>query len=237
MSIADNIALIEEQIAIACRRAGRPRTSVQLMAVSKTHPPDLILEAHACGLRLFGENRVQEYAGKQKALLDANIFAAQPPASFHCIGPLQSNKVSRAVRLFDAVDTVNSLHLAEKLDHAAQEAGKSLPVFIEIKLSPEDSKHGVPPGSAELDQLLERLPNLSHLQMCGLMTIPPYAEDPEQARPYFRRLQTLRNSLGQRYPHLMLEELSMGMSHDFTVAIEEGATTIRVGTAIFGARL
>lgn len=236
MSIADNIALVEEQIAAACRRADRPRTSVQLMAVSKTHPPESILEAHACGLCLFGENRVQEYAGKHKALLDVNIFATRPPAGFHCIGPLQSNKVSRAVNLFDAVDTVDSLRLAERLQQAASDAKKRLPILIEIKLSTEASKHGLTPNTSDLNQLLERLPEFDHLDPRGLMTIPPYADDPEQARPYFRQLRELRDSLARQYPFLALHELSMGMSHDFSVAIEEGATILRVGTAIFGAR-
>lgn len=237
MVIADNIALIEERITATCRHANRSRTGVQLMAVSKMHSSESILKAHACGLHLFGENRVQEYMGKHQVLLDAGIFSTESSANFHCIGPLQSNKVSRAVRLFNAIDTVDSLRLAERIDHAAQEAGKLMPIFIEIKLSPEDSKHGISPESAELDQLCERLPDFAHLQPLGLMTVPPYAEDPEQARPYFRQLYSLRDSLVQRNPCLSLDELSMGMSHDFTVAIEEGATMIRIGTAIFGARL
>src|SRR5665213_2321870 len=187
MSIADNIAFVEEQVATACRRSDRPRTSVQLMAVSKTQPPESILEAHACGLRLFGENRVQEYAGKHKVLLDADIFATQRSTSFHCIGPLQSNKVSRAVNLFDAVDTVDSLRLAERLQQAASTANKRLPILIEIKISAEVSKHGLTPDTSDFKQLLERLPEFDHLDPRGLMTVPPYADDPEQARPYFRQ--------------------------------------------------
>ena len=236
MSIAVNIAEVERQIAAVCRDSGRPRNSVQLMAVSKTHPPEAILEAYAAGLRLFGENRVQEYAGKQAALSNAGIFSAEPPADFHCIGPVQSNKAARAVQLFDTVDTVDSLRLAERLNQAAKDAGKTLPVCIEIKLSPEPSKHGLAPDSAELFQLLDRLPDFSHLTVRGLMTVPPYAEDPEQARPYFRQLRTLRDSLAQLHPRLDLDELSMGMSHDFSAAIQEGATVVRIGTAIFGAR-
>lgn len=236
MSIADNIVRVEEQIAAACRKANRSRGSVHLMAVSKTHPPESILEACAAGIDLFGENRVQEFAEKQPALSAESIFATQPPTRFHLIGPLQSNKAARAVKLFDAVDTVDSLRLAERLDQAAGENGMTLPVCIEIKLSPEESKHGLVPDTAELDELFERLPNFLHLRAHGLMTIPPYAEDPEQARPYFRRLRDLRDSLAQRYPKVAFDELSMGMSHDFSVAIEEGATMIRVGTAIFGAR-
>jgi pyridoxal phosphate enzyme (YggS family) len=236
MSIADNIARIETEIAAACRRVGRPRESVQLMAVSKAHPAASIAEAFACGIRLFGENRVQEYAAKQPALQAAGMFADPQPAAFHCIGPLQTNKAARAAEIFDAVDSVDSLHLAQRLDQAALSAGKRLPILIEIKLSPEPSKHGLAPDAAELRQLLECLPEFKNLHMRGLMTIPPYADDLEQARPYFRRLRELRDSLAQRYSSLAFDELSMGMSHDFSVAIEEGSTLARVGTAIFGAR-
>lgn len=236
MSIADNIARVEEQISAACRRANRPRESVRLMAVSKTHPAEAIAEAFACGLRLFGENRVQEYAGKRSALQAAGMFAGPHPARFHCIGPVQTNKAARAAQIFDAIDTVDSLRLAQRLNQAAAATGKKLPISIEIKLSPEASKHGLPPDAAELDQLLERLPEFKNLDVRGLMTIPPYAEDLEQVRPYFRRLHQLRDSIIQRYPSLALEDLSMGMSHDFPIAIEEGATLVRVGTAIFGSR-
>jgi hypothetical protein len=236
MSIADNIARVEEEIAAVCRRAGRPRGSVQLMAVSKTHPATAIAEAFACGIRLFGENRVQEFAAKQSALHAAGMSSDAGPASFHLIGPLQSNKATRAVQIFDAVDSVDSLRLAQRLDDAAATAGKRLPILVEIKLSPEASKHGLAPETDELEQLLRRLPELENLHMRGLMTIPPYADDLEQVRPYFRQLSELRDSLAQRFPALVFEELSMGMSHDFTAAIEEGSTLVRIGTAIFGAR-
>ncbi|MGC1781897.1 MAG: YggS family pyridoxal phosphate-dependent enzyme [Acidobacteriaceae bacterium] len=236
MSIAENISKVEEQIGAACRRAGRSRESMRLMAVSKTHPPEMILEVCAAGLRLFGENRVQEFGGKRDALASAGIFDASTPAIFHCIGPVQSNKAARAAELFDAIDSVDSLRLAERLNQAAGRARKILSISIEIKLSPEESKHGLGPDSAPLQELLERLPDFPHLQTYGLMTIPPYTDDPEEARPYFRRLRELRETFAQRYPQLALDDLSMGMSHDFPVAIEEGATTIRVGTAIFGAR-
>ncbi|MGO8720260.1 MAG: YggS family pyridoxal phosphate-dependent enzyme [Acidobacteriaceae bacterium] len=236
MSIADNIARVEEQIAAACRRANRSRESVRLMAVSKTHPGESITEAYSCGICLFGENRVQEYAGKRSALQGAGIFTGTQPARFHCIGPVQTNKAARAAQIFDAIDSVDSLRLAERLNQAAAAVGKSLAISIEIKLSPEVSKHGLFPDTAELDQLLARLPEFKNLEVRGLMTIPPYAGDLEQMRPYFRRLRLLRDSLVQHYPSLALEDLSMGMSHDFPVAIEEGATTVRVGTAIFGAR-
>ncbi len=236
MTIAANIAQVEKQIVAACGSANRPRESVRLMAVSKMHSAESILEAYAAGLRLFGENRVQEYAGKQAALSASGMFAGQPAASFHLIGPLQSNKAARATNLFDGIDTIDSLRLAERLDQAAGETGRTLPICVEIKLSPEASKHGLAPDATELNELFERLPDFHSLHIAGLMTVPPFSEDPEEARPYFRRLRVLRDSLAQRYPRLALDELSMGMSHDFLVAIEEGATVVRVGTGIFGAR-
>lgn len=223
-------------MALACRRAGRDRASVQLMAVTKTHPPELIVEAFACGIRMFGENRVQEFVEKRPALLAEGLFEGSKPARLHCIGPLQSNKAARAARIFDSVDTVDSVHLAERLDQAARTAGKRLPVLIGIKLSKEPSKHGVTPGTPEMPQLLERMHELGHLEVRGIMTVPPFSEDLEVTRPYFRELCVLRDSLAQRYPALNFDELSMGMSHDFEVAIEEGATLVRVGTAIFGSR-
>ena len=235
MSITDNLARVEEQIAAACSKANRPRESVRLMAVSKTHPPDAIIEAYAAGLRLFGENRVQEYAEKRDVLQSAGIFG-EGGASVHCIGQLQSNKAKRAVQLFDFVDSVDSLALAERLNDGAVQIGKKLQVLVEIKVSDEDSKHGVRADAPELDLLLERIPDLDRLEVRGLMTIPPFAENLEQVRPYFRKLRMLRESLAQRYPKLAFDVLSMGMSHDFSVAIEEGATLVRVGTAIFGAR-
>ena len=236
MSIADTIARVEEQIAAACLRAMRPRDSVQLMAVSKTHPAELIMEAFACGIRSFGENRVQEFAAKQLGLHVAGMSSDKGPASFHLIGPLQSNKATRAAQIFDAIDSVDSLRLAQRLDEACAAAHKRLPILVEIKLSSEASKHGVAPEADELNALLERLPDLNSLMFRGLMTVPPYADDLEQVRPYFRRLRELRDSLAQRYPALQFDELSMGMSHDFSVAIEEGSTLVRIGTAIFGAR-
>jgi pyridoxal phosphate enzyme (YggS family) len=236
MSIAENIARVQDQIAAACRRVGRAAGDVQLMAVSKTHPPERILEAHAAGLRLFGENRVQELAGKLAALAAAGTFSGDAPASFHLIGPLQSNKVTRAMQLVDAVDAVDSQRLAERLEQAAAAASKHLPVLLEIKLSPEASKYGLVPDGPELAALLERASEWPHLKICGLMTVPPFAEDLEQLRPYFRRLRQLRDVLAQRHPHLALDQLSMGMSHDFPVAIEEGSTCVRIGTAIFGER-
>jgi hypothetical protein len=236
MAIADSIARVEEQIEAVCRRAMRPRNSVQLMAVSKMHPAEVIIEATGCGIRLFGENRVQEFAAKQAALDTAGMYSGAGSARFHLIGPLQSNKAARAAKSFDAIDTVDSLRLAQRLDEACAAIGKRLPILVEIKLSPEAFKHGFAPDADELHQLLERLPDLKNLMFRGLMTVPPYFADLEQVRPYFRRLRELRDSLAQQYPALQFDELSMGMSHDFSVAIEEGSTLVRIGTAIFGAR-
>ncbi len=234
MSIAESIARVEEQIATVCRRTMRPRDSVQVMAVSKTHPAEMIMQAYGCGIRLFGENRVQEFAAKQPALQASGM--SSDAANFHLIGPLQSNKSARAAQIFDGIDSVDSLRVAQRLDEACAAAAKRLPILVEIKLSPEASKHGVAPDTDDLHRLLERLPDLENLMFRGLMTIPPYSEDLEQVRPYFRRLRELRDSLAQQRPALQFDELSMGMSHDFAVAIEEGSTLVRIGTAIFGTR-
>lgn len=229
MPIAENLDRVRQRIAATCRRVGRNDGDVALMAVSKTHSAEKITEAYAAGQRLFGENRVQEFERKSKEM-------AAPDALFHLIGPLQSNKISKAAALFHAVDTVESARVAARLNDAAAKLGKVLPVLIEIKTSEEPSKSGVPPESAELEEVLEALSSMHNLDARGLMTIPPYAEDLEIVRPYFARLRELRNALAQRHPNLNLRELSMGMSHDFTVAIEEGSTCVRIGTAIFGAR-
>jgi hypothetical protein len=230
MSFSDNLALIETAIDAACRSAGRSRDSVRLMAVSKAHPAEAILEAYAAGVRLFGENRVQEFAAKTPAL------TALDGAEFALIGHLQSNKAARAAEIFHSVQSLDSLRLARRLDEAALAAGKRLPVLIEIKLGHEESKHGIAPGSDDLAALLDALPSLAGLEMRGLMSVPPYSDDLESVRPYFRQLRTLRDDLAAQHPRLRFEELSMGMSHDFTVAIEEGSTCVRIGTALFGDR-
>ena len=231
MSIAENIAQVRERIRVAAVRAGRDPNSVTLMAVSKTFPPESIREAYAAGVRVFGENRVQEFAGKADALRDL------ADARWHMIGHLQSNKAGKAADLFHAVDSVDSLKLAEKLDEAARTAGRKLGVLVEINGGGEAAKTGITTESAELDRLLGQMPRLQHLEVRGLMTVPPYAEDPQGARLHFRRLRELRDQIaGRRQPGVGMEELSMGMSHDFEVAIEEGSTCVRVGSAIFGRR-
>ncbi len=231
MSIVKNIAGIQERIEAACRRASRGSGDIALMAVSKTHPPERIREAYDAGLRLFGENRVQEFGGKAGALGDL------ADASWHLIGHLQSNKTAKAVELFDAVDSVDSVKLAQKLNAAAQPMGKTLDVLIEINIGGEEAKSGIAPGSADLESLLTGAQTWSNLTFRGLMTIPPYTDDAQAARPYFKRLSALRDEIERRkLPAIRMDVLSMGMSHDFEVAIEEGSTCIRVGTAIFGQR-
>ncbi|MGD0444892.1 MAG: YggS family pyridoxal phosphate-dependent enzyme [Edaphobacter sp.] len=226
MSIADNLAHLHEQITQACRRANRSENEVALMAVSKVHPVEMILEAHAAGQRLFGENRVQEFQQKSPEVRD--LAGAQ----FHLIGPLQSNKTTKAAELFDSIDAVDSLRIAQRLDTAAAALGKKLPVLIEVKLSHEESKHGLAPD--ELPSLLAAMEELKSVEAVGLMTVPPWSEAPETARPYFRELRRLRDESIAGFPRLT--QLSMGMSNDFAVAIEEGSTCVRVGTAIFGRR-
>jgi pyridoxal phosphate enzyme (YggS family) len=232
MSIAENIAQVRERIAAAARRASRNPNNITLMGVSKTFPAERIREAYAAGLRVFGENRVQEFAGKADAVRDLLN------AEWHLIGHLQSNKAAKATELFDAVDSVDSARLAEKLNASAESAGKTLSVLIEINVGGEQAKSGVEPGSDELEQILRGAPRWDHLKIRGLMTIPPYAEDPDGSRPYFRQLRQIRDNIAAReLPEVGTAALSMGMSHDFEIAIEEGATCVRVGTAIFGERV
>jgi pyridoxal phosphate enzyme (YggS family) len=231
MSIADNIAQVQERIAAAARRARRNPDEIMLMAVSKTFPPERIREAYDAGLRVFGENRVQEFAGKADALYDLR------DVEWHLIGHLQTNKAAKATELFDGVDSVDSVRTAEKLNGFAASAGKILPVLIEINVGGEKAKSGVAPGSKELEEILQGAPQWGNLTIRGLMTVPPYAEDPEGSRPYFRQLGQIRDSISARaLPKIGTAVLSMGMSHDFQAAIEEGATCVRIGTAIFGQR-
>ena len=230
-SVVKNLTVVRERIAAAARRARRRPEDIALMAVSKTFPAPVIREAYDAGQQLFGENRVQEFAEKADALGDL------AGAEWHLIGHLQTNKAAKATELFSAVDSVDSLRLAEKLNAAAQKANKRVPVLIEINVGGEAAKSGAAPDSFELQQLLSAAPSLEALQFRGLMTIPPFTEDPQQARPYFRRLRELRDQIAARHlPGVSLDVLSMGMSHDFEVAIEEGSTCVRLGTAIFGER-
>jgi len=231
-ALADNLERLEAEIAHACRAANRPRAEIELMAVSKTYPAATIVEAAALGLTLFGENRVQEFAAKAPDLAPLR----QGNLRIHLIGHLQSNKAQRAVELFDAIDSLDSLRLAERLNESAARLGKRLPVLIEVKLSPEETKAGLDPASAEAAQLLERLPDLASLETRGLMTIAPWGVPEAETRACFRTLRTWRGRWAATHPRISFEVLSMGMSGDFPLAIEEGATRIRVGTALFGKR-
>ena len=233
--LAENLEKLEAAIADACRKAGRRREDVELMAVSKTYPAATVVEASSLGLTLFGENRVQEFAGKAEEL-DALRVREEKPIRMHLIGHLQSNKAARAAELFDAVDAVDSLRLAQRLNDAAGKLGKRLPILIEVKLSPEETKEGLEPESAEATQLLEALPDLRHLETRGLMTIAPWGAPEDVTRACFRSLREWRDRWAAAHSRLNLDVLSMGMSGDFPLAIAEGATRVRVGTALFGKR-
>jgi len=212
---------VEERIQSAANRAGRDRSQITLVAVTKKFSADRIREGYQCGLRAFGENYVQEFAAKHSELQDLS------EARFHLIGHLQSNKAAPAVQLFDEIETVDSVKLLERLDRALETAGRRMRVLIELKLSEEASKTGTAP--ANLPEILAAAEGCKRIEVSGLMTVPPWSENPEESRPYFRTLARLARQHS-------LAHLSMGMSNDFEAAIEEGATIVRVGTALFGAR-
>jgi len=231
VSIVTNIAAIQERINKAAQRVGRNPSEVALMAVTKTVAPDRIREAYDSGIRVFGENRVQEFETKVHNL---RHLAA---ADWHMIGHLQSNKSSKAAELFGHVDSVDSVKLAQRLNAAASQLSKKISALIEINIGREQAKSGVAPDSEDLTNLLALAPHLSSLEFRGLMTVPPYFDDPEQSRPYFNKMRELFNQIAAREaPGVRMEVLSMGMSHDFEEAIEEGSTCVRIGTAIFGER-
>jgi pyridoxal phosphate enzyme (YggS family) len=224
----ENLLRIQERIASAAARAGRSADEITLIGVSKTHPASAIREAYEAGIRHFGENRVQEWEGKRAGTEGLT-------ATWHLIGHLQSNKTARAARLFHSVDSVDDSAIAQRLDRARSEAGITgkLRVLIEVHVATEETKSGA--EISELEALAEGCAELPRLQLAGLMCIPPFLEDAEKVRPYFRRLKELRDELTVKLG-IDLPVLSMGMSHDFEVAIEEGATEVRVGTALFGTR-
>jgi pyridoxal phosphate enzyme (YggS family) len=226
--IRDNIQQVQNRIATAARKYGRRIEEMTLVGVSKTQPAEAIRAACEAGLRHFGENRVQEWEGKRVTLSDLQ-------ATWHLVGHLQSNKAARAAGLFHSIDSLDDFALAQRLDRARDEQGgaQKLRVLIEVRVEEAESKSGV--RAQEATELAERVAGLPRLELVGLMCIPPFLEDAEKVRPYFRRLRELRDSLARQVGH-ELPVLSMGMSHDFEVAIEEGATEVRVGTAIFGSR-
>jgi PLP dependent protein len=227
--IGENLLRIRERMEAAASRAGRRAEEITLIGVSKTHTADVIRAAYTAGLRDFGENRVQEWEGKRGGLADLR------DAQWHLIGHLQSNKAARAAGLFHSVDSVDDFALAQRLDRAREGAGSGakLRVLLEVRVAEEETKNGV--SVEDVPELAEKVSTLAGLYLSGLMCIPPFLEDAERVRPYFRRLRELRDQLVKR-TGLPLPVLSMGMSHDFEVAIEEGATEVRVGTALFGLR-
>jgi len=228
MSLIESISGVYKKISHAAMKAGRDPSEVKLLAVTKTVPPELVREAVDAGIRLIGENRVQEARAKVEALRGV----IPDTVSWHLIGHLKSNKARAAVGLFDVIQSLDSIELARRIDRYAGEAGKVQDLLIQVKLAEEEGKSGMSPDDlpASMDALLE----LKNIRINGLMTIPPFFEDPVEARPYFRRLRELRDSFSGR--GIELPELSMGMSGDYEIAVEEGATMVRVGAAIFGDR-
>src|SRR6266852_4159562 len=228
-SIRENLLRLNERIAQAAQRAGRRAEEITLIGVSKTHPAIAIHEAYQAGVRHFGENRVQEWEVKR---VGTNNLAA----TWHLIGHLQSNKAGKAAKLFHSVDSLDDFAVAQRLDRARAEAGiaTKLRVLIEVRVAREETKSGA--EIEALPALAEKVAGLPRLELAGLMCIPPFLEEAEKVRPYFRRLRVLRDELTRKLG-IDLPVLSMGMSHDFEVAIEEGATEVRVGTALFGTRI
>ena len=224
----ETLLRLQEKISAAAHRTGRRPEDITLIGVSKTHPAEAIRGAYEAGVRRFGENRVQEWEGKRAALADLQ-------ATWHLIGHLQSNKAARAARTFDCIDAVDDFAVAQRLDRGRAEMSSpaKLRVLIEVHLAHEETKSGV--AIAELPALAEKIIQLPGLHLAGLMCIPPFLSDTEQVRPYFLQLRKLRDVLSKQFGQ-PLPVLSMGMSHDFEVAIEEGATEVRIGTALFGDR-
>jgi pyridoxal phosphate enzyme (YggS family) len=228
VTVADRLAGIRERIAAAARSAGRDPSSIRLVAVSKTFPIDAIREAYAAGQREFGENRVQEALQKIDAAADLDI-------KWHLLGHLQTNKTKKAAPAFSTIHSVDSVELLQKIDAAAADAGRTPELLIQVDLAGETTKFGVPPE--DVPQLFDAAVRCRAARVAGLMTLPPIPESPENARPWFRRLRELRDEwLVAGVPPSMLAELSIGMSGDFEVAIQEGSTMVRIGTAIFGSR-
>jgi pyridoxal phosphate enzyme (YggS family) len=227
MSVADNLKTVMDRIAFAAKRAGRDPSSVRLVVVTKTIDIERIREAVSSGATLLGENRVQE--AKEK------IEKLGPIASWHLIGHLQTNKAKHAVKLFDLVHSVDNLELAKEIDRQASKIGKVQSVLIEVNIAGEASKAGM--AVKEAPALVREIAKLKNVSIQGLMTMPPFSDDPEDSRPYFCVLRELAESIAkENIPGVSMQELSMGMSGDFEVAVEEGATMVRVGTAIFGER-
>jgi pyridoxal phosphate enzyme (YggS family) len=241
IAIGTNLARVRERIAAAARRAGRRPEEVTLVAVTKTHPAHVVTAAYQAGLRDLGENRVEEASGKIPIVQEQ--VAVSDRIRWHMIGHLQRRKAGLAVALFDIIHSVDSLRLAQRIDRMAAESEKVMPVLLEVNVSGEASKYGFeqspaagPEERAAFLADVAQILALPHLRLCGLMTMAPIVADPEEARPVFVALRMLRDELGRRFPEADWRELSMGMTDDFEVAVEEGATLVRVGRAIFGER-
>ncbi len=235
LSIAQRLAEVRERIARAAARAGRSPEEITLVAVSKGHPPEAVVEAYRLGLRDFGENRVEEAEVKIAAVRDMLAAAGEgDDIRWHLIGHIQSRKAKRAVAPYVLVHSVDRLKIARRLDRFAGELGRVLPVLLEINVSGEPTKFGFSP--TEVLEAAGEILALPHLRVQGLMTMAPLVDDPEEVRPVFAALRRLRDDLARHYPQADWRHLSMGMTNDFEVAIEEGATIVRIGTAIFGPR-
>lgn len=226
MEVCQRLESILERIQRACERAGRNPKEVKLLGASKTVPPEKIREFYSCGLKVFGENRVQEFLKKYETLQDLEI-------EWHFIGYLQTNKVKYLINKVVLIHSLDRKALADEIQKRAQSAGITQDVLIEVNLGGEETKAGIEPEN--LKELFEYTLSLPNLRVLGLMCIPPYLENPQEVRPYFRKLRELKEELEKEFS-LKLPHLSMGMSHDFEVAIEEGATIVRIGTALFGER-
>ncbi len=236
LSIAENIKVVRDRIEVAVKRSGRDPSEIKLVAVSKTVDIDRVKEAVIAGITILGENRVQEAKGKIEAVNKLQTPDSRlQTISWHMVGHLQTNKAKTAIRLFDLIHSVDSLRLAEEIDRESRKAGKVQDVLVEVNLAGEETKHGV--SEEGTISLLKEMSKLKNISVKGLMTMPPFSEDPEKVRPYFRRLREIRDNINElRVTGYELRDLSMGMSNDFEAAIEEGATMVRVGVAIFGER-
>lgn len=227
VDIAANYRAVQDRIVEAASRANRDQKQIRLLAAAKSQSVDFVRASIKAGIRLIGENYVQEARAKKKQIPDA--------VEWHMIGHLQRNKAKAAVEIFDVIESLDSLELARAIDHEGRQKQRTVRAFVEVNLSGEESKSGLAKDKT-LD-LLTAIGDLSHLQIEGLMTVPPFKEDPKEIRPYFRELREMQLRLGeQRLPNVELKDLSMGMTHDFIVAIEEGATIVRIGTGLFGPR-
>ncbi|MBI5930179.1 MAG: YggS family pyridoxal phosphate-dependent enzyme [Chloroflexi bacterium] len=241
--IAQNVVAVQAEIVAACQRSGRPVETIKLIGISKTHPAEMLLAALQAGLRHLGENRVEEAAPKIATVL-SSLPSNMPAPTWHMVGHVQSRKAKSIIETFDVIHSLDNLKLAQRYNAFAQEQNVTREVLLEINISGEESKEGIPAQNWQNDadqrqnlwSLVQEISQLSHIRLVGLMTMAPYYAEPEATRPVFAGLRGLRDALMNEFPQLTWQELSMGMTNDYVVAIEEGATMVRVGRAIFGER-